>query len=380
MVLPHPDRIVRYSYRMNLHDRYMKAINKHGFTADDAQLTAIATLERVHDELTTASRKSNSLAGLVRSLLRKSPTRPMQGAYLWGGVGRGKTFVMDIFFDSLPFDDKLRQHFHRLMYHVHGQLKQLGHQQDPLETVAEDLARRARIICFDEFFVADIADAMILGRLLKSLFERGVTLVATSNIPPDRLYYGGLQRQQFLPAIDLLKNHTDIIEVDGDTDYRLRILEQAEIYHSPLDDDATINLAGYFERIAPEPGIVDQSIEIHGREIPFRRRADGIAWFNFTALCAGPRSQNDYIEIARSFQTVIVSDLPILDYSKEDEARRFIALVDEFYDRRVKLIISAEAPITEVYAGRRLCHEFERTRSRLLEMQSHEYLAAAHRP
>jgi len=380
MALPHPGRIVRYSYRMNLHDRYLNAINEHGFTADAAQLKAIATLERVNEELMTAAHEGRSLTGIIKSLLGKNQVRPVQGAYLWGGVGRGKTFVMDIFFDNLPFDDKLRQHFHRLMYHVHGQLKRLGHQQDPLETVAEDLARRARIICFDEFFVADIADAMILGRLLDHLFKRGVTLVATSNIPPDRLYLDGLQRKQFMPAIGLLKKNTEILKVDGDTDYRLRVLEQAEIYHSPLDDDATSNLASYFERIAPEPGIADQSIEIHGRGIPFRRRADGIAWFDFAALCAGPRSQDDYIEIARSFQTVIMSDLPILDRLREDEARRFIALVDEFYDRRVKLIISAAAPITEIYSGRRLIHEFERTRSRLMEMQSHEYLAAAHRP
>ena len=186
--------------------------------------------------------------------------------------------------------------------------------------------------------------------------------------------------RQFLPAIELLKRHTETLEVDGDTDFRLRVLEQAEIYHSPLDDNATRNLARYFERIAPEPGTVDQSIEIHGREIPFRRRANGVAWFDFAALCAGPRSQNDYIEIARSFQTVILSDLPILDRLKEDEARRFIALVDEFYDRRVKLIVAAAAPIAEIYSGRRLSREFERTKSRLWEMQSHEYLAAAHRP
>ena len=365
---------------MNLHDRYMLAINEHGFAADAAQLEAIASLGRVHDELLAAERRGRSVAGFVGSLLGKNRARPIRGAYLWGGVGRGKTFVMDIFFDGLPFEDKLRQHFHRLMYHVHGQLKRLGHQQDPLEMVAGDLARRARVICFDEFFVADIADAMILGRLLKNLFERGVTLVATSNIPPDRLYLDGLQRRQFLPAIDLLKDHTEVLEVDGDTDYRLRVLEQAEIYHSPLDVEATNNLASYFERIAPEPGIADRSIEIHGREIPFRRRADGIAWFDFTALCAGPRSQDDYIEIARSFQTVIVSDLPVLDRLREDEARRFIALVDEFYDRRVKLILSAAAPVTAIYTGRRLRHEFERARSRLLEMQSHEYLAARHRP
>lgn len=365
---------------MNLHDRYMEAINEHGFAADTAQLDAVATLDRVRGELLAASSIRFALPRFLRSLLGNNRETPVHGAYLWGGVGRGKTFIMDLFFDSLPFENKLRQHFHRMMYRVHNQLKQLAHQEDPLETVAENLAKRARVICFDEFFVSDIADAMILGRLLDALFHRGVTLVTTSNIAPDELYRGGLQRQQFLPAIELLKCHTEILEVDGDTDYRLRVLEQAEIYHSPLGDDATRNLTRYFERIAPEPGSADQSIEINGREIPLRRRADGIAWFDFAALCAGPRSQNDYIEIARSFQAIIVSDLPILDSLKEDEARRFIALVDEFYDRRVKLIIAAAAPITEIYSGRRLSHEFKRTHSRLQEMQSHEYLAAAHRP
>lgn len=365
---------------MNLHDRYIRAIEEHGFTADDIQLEAVATLDRVRDDLLAASRPRFSFPGLLRSFGRTGQRPPVHGTYLWGGVGRGKTFVMDLFYESLPFEDKLRQHFHRLMYRVHCQLKQLSNQEDPLETVGEELARRARVICFDEFFVADIADAMILGRLLDILFRRGVALVATSNIPPDELYRDGLQRQQFLPAIDLLKRNTQVLHVDGETDYRLRVLKQAEIYHSPLDDDAECNLTRYFECIAPEAGTFGQTIEVHGREIPLRRRADGIAWFDFTALCAGPRSQNDYIEIARSFQTVILADLPILDSMKEDEARRFIALVDEFYDRRVNLIIAAAAPITEIYCGRRLRHEFERTRSRLLEMQSHDYLAAAHRP
>ena len=266
------------------------------------------------------------------------------------------------------------------MYHVHGQLKRLDNQQDPLATVAEDLATRARVICFDEFFVSDIADAMILGRLFDHLFRHGVTLVATSNIPPDELYRDGLQRARFLPAIDLIKQHTEVVEVDGETDFRLRVLEQAEIYHSPLDEAATENLERYFCDIAPETGIADQSIEVHGRNIPFRRRADGICWFDFTALCAGPRSQDDYIEIARSFQTIILSDVPVLGEQLENEARRFIALIDEFYDRRIKLIISAAAPIDSLYSGSRLIHEFERTRSRLREMQTHDYLAAAHRP
>ena len=365
---------------MNLHDRYIEAINKHGFTADDAQLEAVAVLERVRSELLSGARSRHSLPGLVRSLLGNNHQTTVRGAYLWGGVGRGKTFVMDLFFDSLPFEDKLRQHFHRMMYHVHNQLKQLTNQPDPIEIVADNLAKRARVICFDEFFVADIADAMILGRLFDTLFNRGVVLVATSNIPPDDLYYDGLQRQQFLPTIKLIQHHTQILEVNGETDFRLRVLEQADIYHSPCDDDAMHNLTSYFERIAPEPGTANQTIEVHGREIQIIRRAYSIAWFNFTALCTGPRSQNDYIEIARSFQTIILSGLPVLDPQRENEARRFIALVDEFYDRRVKLIIAAAAPITDIYTGQRLNQEFERTRSRLLEMQSHEYLATAHRP
>jgi len=365
---------------MNLHDRYLEALDEHGFTADTAQLKAITLLDRVRSELLSARPIRRALPRLFKPLLSNRAQPFVQGAYLWGGVGRGKTFVMDLFFDSLPFEQKLRQHFHRLMYHVHSRLKHLSHREDPLEIVAEDLARRARVICFDEFFVADIADAMLLGRLLSSLFRRGVTLVATSNIAPNDLYRNGLQRQRFLPAIELLNRHTEICHVAGTTDFRLRVLKQAEIYHSPLDDNTMRNLLKSFERIAPEPGTVDQAIEIHGREIPFRRRADGIAWFDFAALCAGPRSQDDYIELARSFQSVIVSGLPVLDHRKDDEARRFIALVDEFYDRRVNLIIAAAAPIDRLYTGQRLKREFERTISRLSEMQSHEYLATAHRP
>jgi cell division protein ZapE len=263
---------------------------------------------------------------------------------------------------------------------VHSDLKKLKNHKDPVEIVADDLAKKARVICFDEFFVADIADAMLLRKLLNALFQRGVTLVATSNIPPDGLYHDGLQRQQFLPAIELIKQNTEVINVTGDTDYRLRVLEQAEIYHSPLDEMASRNLHDYFSQIAPEVGTSGQLMEILGRNIMTCKRADGIAWFDFAELCDGPRSQDDYIEIARSFQTVILSDVPLLDELKENQARRFIALVDEFYDRRVKLIISAEAPIDVIYSGSRLHREFERTRSRLREMQSMAYLAAAHLP
>jgi len=366
---------------MDLKTRYQHALDDHGFDADDAQLAAVAALERVRGDLLSRSARPGLTTRLKRALSPgggRAATPPVRGAYLWGGVGRGKTFVMDLFYDSLPFDEKLRQHFHRMMYHVHGQLRQLRNREDPLEIVADDLARRARIICFDEFFVADIADAMILGRLLDALFRRGVALVATSNIPPDELYQDGLQRQQFLPAIVSLQRHTEVLRVAGPTDYRLRVLEQAEIYHSPLDAAAGKNLAEYFAGIAPDAGTRAQTMEVHGRNLQTIRRADGIAWFDFATLCDGPRSQNDYIEIARSFQAIILSDVPVLDRMQEDQARRFIALVDEFYDRRVKLIISAAAPIDSLYTGTRLAREFERTRSRLREMQSTTYLAARH--
>jgi len=369
---------------MKLMDRYRAALDEQGYVADDAQLAAVALLDRVRSELCGRADRSRLATRMFRSITtafgRGGAAAPVRGAYLWGGVGRGKTFIMDLFFESLPFEHKVRQHFHRMMYHVHGQLKSLRNHEDPLEHVADELARRARVICFDEFFVSDIADAMILGKLLDGLFRRGVALVATSNIPPADLYSDGLQRQRFLPAIDLLTQHTAVLEVAGDTDYRLRVLEQAEIYHSPIDDSATRNLRDYFDCIAPEPGTRGQMLEIHGREIQTVRRADGIAWFAFPDLCDGPRSQDDYIEIARSFQTVILSDVPVLDTTKENEARRFVALVDEFYDRRVKLIVSAAAPIEAIYAGARLVLEFERTRSRLLEMQSRQYLAASHVP
>ncbi len=363
---------------MDLESRYEQAIAEQGLADDPAQRAALGVLAEVGSALARRPRAGHWSHRLRRSLGRR-PLPPVPGAYLWGGVGRGKTFLMDLFFASLPFPDKLRQHFHRLMYRVHGRLRQLRDRPDPLGEVADELAAQARLLCFDEFFVSDIADAMILGRLLDGLFERGVTLVSTSNIPPDGLYEGGLQRQRFLPAIDLIKQHARIVHVDGALDYRLRLLERAEIYHSPLDPAAERNLADYFRRMAPDAGS-EQPIEILGRDIAVRRRADGIAWFDFAALCDGPRSQDDYIELARCFQTILLANLPVLDEQQENQARRFIALVDELYDHRVKLIISAATPIESLYRGYRLRREFERTRSRLLEMQSHDYLAAAHVP
>ncbi|MCC7256816.1 MAG: AFG1 family ATPase [Gammaproteobacteria bacterium] len=365
---------------MNLEQHYVRALAERSFAPDPAQLAAVAVLERVRRELGAHAARRAGLLPALRRRLRGGGEGPVRGAYLWGGVGRGKTFVMDLFFDSLPFPEKLRHHFHRLMYFVHGRLKALPGEVDPLGIVAGELATRARVICFDEFHVADIADAMILGNLLDALFRRGVTLVATSNAPPQDLYRGGLQRQRFLPAIDLLCRHTEVLRVDGGSDYRLRALEQAEIYHAPLDAAADAGLSHWFDSLAPDAGTRGEPVEVNGRDIATRRCADGVVWFDFAALCAGPRSQDDYIEIARTFQAVLVSAVPLLDETRENEARRFIALVDEFYDRRVKLILSAAAPVAGLYTGSRLAREFERTRSRLLEMQSRDYLAAAHLP
>jgi len=294
-------------------------------------------------------------------------------------VGRGKTYLMDNFFESLPFDQKMRIHFHRFMQRVHAELQKLEDQSNPLLIVADKLSQEARIICFDEFFVSDIGDAMILAGLMEALFERGVSLVCTSNIVPDGLYKDGLQRARFLPAIALVNKHTEVVNVDGGNDYRLRTLEQAELFHSPLDQQATLNLEKYYTQLAVETGSHDLDLEINGRVIRARRHSDDVVWFSFKALCDGPRSQNDYIELAREFHAVILSDVPMMSIDNDDQARRFINLIDEFYDRNVKLIISAEKPIHELYAGGKLNFEFERTESRLLEMQSNEYLQAEHR-
>ncbi len=287
---------------------------------------------------------------------------------------------MDVFYDSLPFAEKRRMHFHRFMRYTHQELRSLQGTPNPLIQVAKNFARSARVLCFDEFFVSDITDAMILAGLLDALFAEGVVLVATSNVEPKNLYKDGLQRSKFLPAIALLEQQTEIVNVDGGVDYRLRALESAELFHYPLDPAADISLAKSFAAISPDEGKDDVSLEIEGREIFARRCGDGVVWFDFPAICEGPRSQNDYIEVAMMFQTVLISNVPIFTAKKEDAARRFISLVDEFYDHNVKLILSAETTILELYQGERLTFEFERTASRLQEMQSHDYLTHEHLP
>jgi len=297
---------------------------------------------------------------------------------LWGGVGRGKTFLMDLFYDSLSIGDKKRVHFHRMMQDVHARLRELGDIQDPLDSVAAAIAANTRVLCFDEFFVSDIGDAMILGRLLEGLFQRNVTLIATSNARPDELYKDGLQRQRFLPVIDLINTHTDVIHLDNGTDYRLRLLQQAGTFLVPDDASAKAKLQHFFDESATSQRHQNFDLDINGRKIRTLRCAKGIAWFDFLALCEGPRSQSDYIELARWYPNVILSGVPLLDKTREDQARRFIALVDEFYDRRVKLMISAAADPTSLYTGSRLAFEFDRTSSRLIEMQSSDYLALPH--
>ncbi|MFQ6022743.1 MAG: cell division protein ZapE [Acidiferrobacterales bacterium] len=364
-----------------LYARYQENLQNKNFHYDPAQEAAVHHLQRLYDQLTNEVAMASEIGGLLSRILGNGASlQPTRGLYLWGGVGRGKTYLVDTFFDLLPLRSKKRTHFHRFMYKIHGELRTLRQQQDPLKLVAQSFADKARVICLDEFFVSDIADAMLLGGLLRALFDNGVTLVTTSNTAPDDLYKDGLQRVRFSPAIELIKERMQIFHLDGDVDYRLRYLQRTNIYYWPLDDKAEHTLEETFTHVSPEPGKSDVSLEIEGRLIPTRRHASGVVWFDFTDICDGPRSQNDYIEIARCFHTVLISNVPTMDVMMENQARRFLSLVDTFYDRNVKLILSAAAPVTEIYQGKKLQFEYQRVFSRLQEMESHDYLARAHLP
>jgi cell division protein ZapE len=362
-------------------ERYQRQLRERQLARDAAQLEVVARLDDLRRRLLAAGVSQGSrLARWLSALTRAGRDAPVRGLYLWGGVGRGKTWLMDLFAACLPSAAVRRRHFHRFMYEVHEQLTQLKHRPDPLQEIARGIAHDTRVLCFDELYVADIADAMILGGLFAGLFRHGITLVATSNVAPADQYAEGLQRQRFLPAIALLEQHTEVVRLAGTTDYRLRQLTQAGIYLPLASADTPARLEALFGELAPHGARTGGAIEIHGRPIAVLRAATDVVWFDFLPLCSAPRSQDDYIEIAREYQAVIVSGVPLFDAGHEDEARRFIALLDVFYDRNVKFIVSAAAPPAQLYRGERLGALFARTVSRLTEMQSAEYLARQHRP
>ena len=353
---------------MSVVQAYQAELKTRGYTADPAQLRAVDALERcANDWIVYKSARSNALKKLI-----KRPDIP-RGVYLYGGVGRGKSFLMDCFYNSVPLRRKTRLHFHEFMREVHRELANLQGTVNPLDVLASQIAKKYRLICFDEFHVADITDAMILHRLLAALFDNGVGLVTTSNFKPDDLYPGGMHRDRILPAIALLNANLDVINVDNGVDYRRRTLDQVKFYHVPLGAQADADMRETFSKLAE---VQDENpvLHIEAREIHARRRAGGVVWFDFKTLCGGPRSQNDYLEIATQFHTVFLSDVPQMPIRMASEARRFTWLVDVLYDRRVKLVLSAQVPPEQLYTEGPLAHEFPRTVSRLHEMQSKEFL------
>lgn len=363
--------------------RYREALSRGDLREDTSQAQVMLKFEHLYERLQTSKRAEadNWWQKLRRRAGGGSRTEPVKGLYIWGGVGRGKTCLMDLFYHCLPGERKLRMHFHRFMGMVHSRLNALKGEKNPLQKIGRELAEKADVLCFDEFFVSDIGDAMLLAGLLGSLFEEGVVLVATSNLPPQRLYENGLQRSQFIPAIKLIEVHTEVLNMDGGYDYRLSALEQAELYYWPLDERAGQAMEACFMRlVGAQDWQADVSLDVLGRNLRAKRWAEGLVWFTFAELCEGPRSASDYVELARQYHTVLMSGVPGMDALNDDAARRFVALVDEFYDHSVKLVLSAAVPINGLYQGQHLAFAFERTASRLQEMQSHAYLAREHNP
>jgi cell division protein ZapE len=359
--------------------RYQEGVAAHRWESDPTQLALLPEFDRMHAALCAESANGNGLFGRLKSLLGNEPPEAVPGLYLWGTVGRGKTFLMDLFAASLPHGVVLRRHFHRFMGEVHASLREQGERQNPLIEVAAGIAARCRVLCLDEFLVNDIGDAMILSGLLDALFARGVSLVTTSNTAPANLYKDGLQRARFLPAIALIEQRCHVVEMASSRDWRLRALTQAPVYLTPPGAEAHRALERIFASQAGDTVEQDGVLRINGRDIPFHKRADGILWFEFAALCEGPRAVADYIALAKAGPAIIIANVPQFTLYSDDAAKRFVQLVDEFYDRHVKLVLSAAAPITELYDGERLRAEFGRTESRLIEMQSEEYLAQPHR-
>ena len=363
-----------------LRERYLQELTARGYVPDAAQSGAVDRLEALRRRL-QIERQPGLLARLLDRLRRRgSRERDTRGIYIWGGVGRGKTWLMDLFYTSLSIRARRRSHFHHFMLDVHKQLRQFAGHSEPLELIARRIARSTRVLCLDELFVNDIADAMLLGGLFEALLRHGVLLVITSNLPPQQLYRDGLQRSRFLPAIELLERELEVIAMDGGVDYRLRHLRRQPIYLDSHAADTGARLQQIFDELATGQRDGSTNLKVCGRTLHSVRRRGDVVWFEFATLCEGPRSQDDYVEIAREFRTVIVSDVPLFSTPQQDNAaRRFIALLDEFYDQGVKLVLSAAADPEALYRGDRLQFEFRRTASRLIEMQTEDYLARPHR-
>ncbi len=361
-------------------EAYHHYLKKNGFVADPAQRRAVTALQLLYDRLLGTAGPNVHAVKRVLCMLTGCRVDPVKGIYIWGGVGRGKTWLMNLFYESLPFEQKLRRHFHHFMLDVHARLASLQRRKNPLAFIARDYAAQYRVICLDEFIVTNITDAMLLSGLLEALFRHGVTLVATSNRAPDELYKNGLQRERFLPAIALIKRHADVMQLDGGTDHRAALLEQDDIYYTPITTETNDKLQQRMESLAPTAITRNHVLTIHRRPVRTRMHADEIAWFEFDALCDAPRAAPDYIQLARDYHTIILSNVPVMDESLDDKARRFIYLIDELYDRRVKLIVSADAAPEKLYTGGMLEFAFNRTSSRLTEMRSKAYLEQPHRP
>ncbi len=370
---------------MSLTEHYKSALLQPDMVHDEVQEQAIILLEALSTALT--SNDKNSLLQFFRNLspLTKHQKTPVQGLYLWGDVGRGKTWLMNLFYEELAIKEKSRIHFHHFMLEIHQQLTELNKlktkkQKNPLLLIAKKLAQQNKVLCIDEFIVTNITDAMILSELLHALFKHRVCLVATSNRVPDDLYLNGLQRERFLPAIKLIKNHTKVFHLDAGIDHRMSLLEQADVYYFPIEKNTDQQIEQRMQELAISPIIENRILNILNREIKTIKCSDEVAWFDFEILCTAPRAAQDYIELAQQYNTVILSNIPVMDEYSDDKTRRFIYLIDELYDRNVKLIASASAEPENLYQGRMLEFAFHRTSSRLIEMRSHQYLSQTHKP
>jgi len=368
---------------------YQQALIQGAFQPDPAQLQAVMLLDELYRQLSErpCAKLSTDSENWRKKLTRwwgkssqPATILPLTGVYLWGGVGRGKTWLMDLFYDSLPPGRKLRLHFHRFMLRVHEELAQLQGHEDPLQIIADKFQAETDVLCFDEFFVSDITDAMLLATLLQALFSRGITLVATSNIPPDQLYRNGLQRARFLPAIELINKYCQVFNLDSGIDYRLRTLTQAQLWLSPLGNETTQAMQQLFLRLSGKSAEQAPVLEINHRPLPTLASVDGVLAVDFHTLCEEARSQLDYIALSRLYHSVLLHNVRVMDSTQENAARRFLALVDEFYERRVKLVVSAQTLMFDIYTGEHLKFEYQRCLSRLQEMQSEDYLRLVHLP